>query len=121
MKIKLALLDSDQNYLNRIVTAFNIKYADKLEIYSFTKLESAMAALEPSRIDVLVASDTFVVESSALPKRCQLAYFVESADVDSVNDQAGHLQIPEGGPDLPADPQHLFRVRRERLRAEAGG
>ena len=44
MKIKLALLDSDQNYLNRIVTAFNIKYADKLEIYSFTKLESAMAA-----------------------------------------------------------------------------
>ena len=26
MKIKLALLDSDQNYLNRIVTAFNIKY-----------------------------------------------------------------------------------------------
>ena len=79
MKIKLALLDSDQNYLNRIVTAFNIKYADKLEIYSFTKLESAMAALEPSRIDVLVASDTFVVESSALPKRCQLAYFVESA------------------------------------------
>lgn len=87
MKIKLALLDSDQNYLNRIVTAFNIKYADKLEIYSFTKLESAMAALEPSRIDVLVASDTFVVESSALPKRCQLAYFVESADVDSVNDQ----------------------------------
>lgn len=73
MKIKLALLDSDQNYLNRIVTAFNIKYADKLEIYSFTKLESAMAALEPSRIDVLVASDTFVVESSALPKRCQLA------------------------------------------------
>ena len=77
MKIKLALLDSDQNYLNRIVTAFNIKYADKLEIYSFTKLESAMAALEPSRIDVLVASDTFVVESSALPKRCQLAYFVD--------------------------------------------
>lgn len=29
MKIKLALLDSDQNYLNRIVTAFNIKYADQ--------------------------------------------------------------------------------------------
>ena len=45
MKIKLALLDSDQNYLNRIVTAFNIKYADKLEIYSFTKLESAMAEM----------------------------------------------------------------------------
>ena len=86
MKIKLALLDSDQNYLNRIVTAFNIKYADKLEIYSFTKLESAMAALEPSRIDVLVASDTFVVESSAA-EAVSAGLFCESADVDSVNDQ----------------------------------
>lgn len=39
MKIKLALLDNDQNYLNRIVSVFNIRYADKLEIYSFTKIE----------------------------------------------------------------------------------
>ena len=45
MKIKLALLDSDVNYLNRIVNAFNTKYAEKFEIYSFTKYENAIAEL----------------------------------------------------------------------------
>lgn len=87
MKIKLALLDSDSNYLNRIVSAFNIKYADKLEIYSFTKIENAVLALDSSRIDVFVASETFEVDINAIPKRCAFAYFVESADVDSVNNQ----------------------------------
>ena len=87
MKIKLALLDNDQNYLNRIVAAFNVKYADKLEIYSFTRLDSAISSLESARIDVLVASDSFEVDTDALPKRCGFAYFVESPDIESVNNQ----------------------------------
>ena len=87
MKIKLALLESDQNYLNRIVSAFNTKYSDKLEIYSFTKVESAIPALESSRIDVFVASDAFDIDITVLPKRCGFAYFVDSSDVDSVNNQ----------------------------------
>lgn len=87
MKIKLALLDNDQNYLNRIVSVFNIRYADKLEIYSFTKLESALSALESTRIDVFVSSIAFDVNTAVLPKRCGFAYFVDSADIDSVNNQ----------------------------------
>ena len=87
MKIKLALLDNDQNYLNRIVSVFNIRYADKLEIYSFTKIESALSALESTRIDVFVSSVAFDVNTAALPKRCGFAYFVDSADIDSVNNQ----------------------------------
>ncbi len=87
MKIKLALLDYDQNYLDRIVSVFNTKYADKLEIYSFTKPENALSVLESSRIDVLIASDAFEVDTTTLPKRCGFAYFVDSANVDSVNNQ----------------------------------
>ena len=33
MRIKLAILEKDQRYLNRIVAAFETKYADKFEIY----------------------------------------------------------------------------------------
>ena len=36
MKIKVALLDKDKEYLNRLTGVFNTKYADKLEVYSFT-------------------------------------------------------------------------------------
>lgn len=87
MKIKLALLDQDQNYLNRIVSAFSIKYADKFEIYSFTSCETAIAIIDKARIDVLVASDAFDLDLSLLPKRCGFAYFVNSPDVDTYKDQ----------------------------------
>ena len=36
MKIKLAMLESDSSYLRRVVPMFNSKYAEELEIYSFT-------------------------------------------------------------------------------------
>lgn len=87
MRIKLAILDNDQNYLNRIVTVFNTKYSDKFEIYSFTDQNIALSTLESARIDVLVASDSFTIDAGALPRKCGFAYFVDSADVDQVNDQ----------------------------------
>lgn len=87
MRIKLAILEKDQSYLNRIVTAFSTKYADKFEIYSFTDQAIALSTLDSRRIDVLVASDAFEIDVTALPKRCGFAYFVDSIDVDTVNDQ----------------------------------
>lgn len=87
MRIKLAILEKDQSYLNRIVTAFSTKYADKFEIYSFTDQAIALSTLDSSRIDVFVASDAFEIDVTALPKRCGFAYFVDSVDVDTVNEQ----------------------------------
>lgn len=88
MRIKLAILEKDQNYLSRIVAAFNMKYADKFEIYSFTDPDVAMATLESVKIDVLVASEIFEIDVSKLPKRCGFAYFVDSADVEMINGQS---------------------------------
>lgn len=87
MKIKLAILEKDQNYLNRIVSIFGTKYADKFQIYSFTDLEVAFSTLETAKIEVIVASDSFEIDITKLPKRCGFAYFVDSADVDTLNGQ----------------------------------
>ena len=87
MKIKLAILEKDISYLNRIVSAFSTKYADKFEIYSFTDLNVAMESLETAKIDVLVANDAFEIDVADIPKRCGFAYFVDSADIDTENDQ----------------------------------
>ena len=58
MKIRLAILEKDPSYLNRIVTAFSAKYSDNLEIYSFTNQELALSAAEgiAGLEDVLVFS-----------------------------------------------------------------
>lgn len=87
MKIKLALIDKDSNYLSRIVTAFNIRYAEKLEIYSFTEPNAALQTISDKAIDVLIASDQFDIDIGALPKNCGFAYFVDSAGIDTVKDK----------------------------------
>lgn len=87
MKIKLAILESDEGYLRRIVSVFSTKYADKFEIYSFTDKETALAALNPSKIDVFVANESFEIDFTKIPKRCGFAYFVDSADIDLLNNQ----------------------------------
>lgn len=87
MRIKLAILENDQSYLNRIVSVFNTKYSDKFEIYSFTDITIALDILESSRIDVFVANDSFDIDVSSLPARCGFAYFVDSSDIDMVREQ----------------------------------
>lgn len=87
MKIKLAILESDRVYLNRIVNVFGAKCADKFEIYSFTDMDAALSTLESAKIEVLIASDAFEVDVSKLPKRCGFAYFVDSADIETFNGQ----------------------------------
>ena len=51
MKIKVAILESDIGYLNRIVSVFSTKYSDKLELYSFTEQDFAFASVEKSKIN----------------------------------------------------------------------
>lgn len=87
MKIKLAILEKDKSYLNRIVTAFNTKYADKFTIYTFTDSTVALSSINDSRVDVLIASDVFDIDAESLPMRCGFAYLVDSADVVTFNEQ----------------------------------
>lgn len=87
MKIKLAILEKDASYLNRFINVFSTKYAEKMEIYSFTDKEVALNALSENRIDVFIASDVFEIDAAALPKKCSFAYFVDSPDVESVDEQ----------------------------------
>lgn len=87
MKIKLAILDNDQAYMNRIISVFSTKFSDKLEIYSFTSLDVALATIKHSAINVFVASDTFNFDVSKLPSRCGFAYLVESENIETVKDQ----------------------------------
>lgn len=87
MKIKLALLDKDINYLNRIVTMCNVRYADKLEIYSFTDQASAFQTISTKPVDLLIASDQFEIEDGTIPANCGFAYFVESNSIETLRNK----------------------------------
>lgn len=83
MKIRLAILENDEFYLNRITTVINTKYTDKLELCSFTTEEDAYAMLAEQRIDVFLASDMFEIDTQKIPARCGFAYLVDSVDIQS--------------------------------------
>ncbi|MEE0059619.1 MAG: chromosome partitioning protein ParA [Acutalibacteraceae bacterium] len=87
MKLKLAILEKDTSYLNRIVAAFSARYYEKLEIYSFTDSDVALSNLGPNRIDVLLANDFFDIDTSKIPVRCGFAYLVDSQGIDTVREQ----------------------------------
>ncbi len=87
MKIKLAILENDKIYLQRIVASFNMKYSDKLEIYSFTDPEIAISALTNNKIEVLLVNEAIEIDAMRLPTRCALAYLVDSADIESVRNE----------------------------------
>ncbi len=87
MKIKLAILDHDKNYIERLVTALNAKFEDKFELYSFTDLSLALPALESARVDLFLAEDIFEIAEKDIPQRCGFAYLVTGAGIDTLNGQ----------------------------------
>ncbi len=96
MKIKLAMLDSNSDYLFRVGAMFNSRFADKLEIYSFTDQEAAIQGLEEKKIDVFLASTSFALDQDRIPKRCGFAYLVDSTDISSVDGKRTVCKFQKG-------------------------
>ena len=87
MKIKVAILDENVSYLNRLAAAFASRFAEKLEVYSFSNQESALTSLQNNRIDVFLSSDRFDIDYNRLPKRCGFSYLVDSAGIESFKEK----------------------------------
>ena len=96
MKIKLAILESDSAYLRRVVAMFNTKYAEELEIYSFTDVDAATSCLEEKKIDVFLSSDNFKIDFTQIPKRCGFAYLVESLDINMIDSHKAICKFQKG-------------------------
>ena len=87
MRIRLAVLDSDKNYLSRLSTVFMNKYADKIEFYSFTDEKMAVDNVNTGRIDVFLANENYSINTEYLSPECGFAYIVESPDIEEVHNQ----------------------------------
>lgn len=96
MKIKLLILENDNGYLSRVVTMFNNKFANELEIYSYTDKESAIQCLESKKVDFFLASDAFRNDISGLSMKCGFAYLVDSLDIDRVDQHKAICKYQKG-------------------------
>lgn len=87
MKIRIAILEQDKNYLQRLLSAFETKYEDKVEMYSFTEEALALDAVRNNRISVLLVSDKFVVNKKMIPDKCGFAYLVDTPETEVENNE----------------------------------
>lgn len=78
MKIKVLILESDSNYLQRISALLSTKYYEELDIYSFDNYEKALVGLKENDADVFLASENFNVVRKNVPGKCAFAYLSES-------------------------------------------
>ena len=84
MKIKIAVLDQDKNYLERIMTVFNNRYVSETEIYLFTEINDALESLRQNRIQVFLANESFKISISSIPDYCAFAYLTEGIGINSL-------------------------------------
>ena len=87
MRIRIAILDKDQNYLNRLSEALGGKYPNKFQIYSFTDKNIAVDNLKNLKIDVLITDESFELDFSSISQKMGFAYLVEANDLESYKGQ----------------------------------
>lgn len=85
MRIRLAVLEKDQNYASRLIRYFTTYYINKIEAFAFSDLEAFQESLQQFKIDVLLASPELVPEGTKFPKTIIMAYLSESTQIQSIN------------------------------------
>ena len=87
MKIKVAVLDKDVAYLKGFLTAFGMRFSERIELRSYTDKDLALKDIETSQVDVVLVSDEFNLDPSEIHAKCGFAYFVSGTGVESINGQ----------------------------------
>ena len=85
MRIRISILEKDENYLKKLITALNMRYSDKMEIQAFDDVQKALENAKVSRPELFVLSSSLEVDLNALPIECTPVYFSDSNDIDSIH------------------------------------
>lgn len=83
MKFKVAVIDQDGIYLERIAKVFSEKYADKLDIFSYSNMEAYQKGEESNRFDLVLFAEGIIAPQD-IPQNVHAAYFVGQNDIDKI-------------------------------------
>lgn len=84
MRIKVVILDQDENYKNRLINNFQIKYADKLELYTFSVNEHLYENLSASKADIVLLDAEMNISVNDIPKDQIVVYLSKTMDIEEL-------------------------------------
>lgn len=85
MRIKLAIVDQDENYVRRLVNNLQINYSDKIEPYYFSSFSYFTDFISENILHVVLFSEELEIEQSMLSDRMSSAFLVSSKNIEEVN------------------------------------
>lgn len=86
MKVKIGIIENDVLYLDRLIQSFSNKYAEKIEFFSYTKVDSFLEDYQQKRFDIVLLSSDFTVPEEITNSQMGYGYLVNQNDIDSVNE-----------------------------------
>ncbi len=90
MKIRLAIIDSDENYVRRLVSNFQLNYAERIEPYAFSDYEMFEGFCQNNIVHVILVSEKLSARDWAVPERAAFAWLVSD---NAVREWEGHPAV----------------------------
>lgn len=85
LKVRMAVLDSDKVYLERMGRYLLDYYADRIETHMFSERKEALEAVNEERYDILLISSDFASEDDLHENRFHTVILADTADISEYN------------------------------------
>lgn len=87
MKIKLAIIDKNIEYVEKITSKLLYEYSDNLELYSITEVDALREVIDREKIDIVLVSNEFDINLLSIPKKCVSVYLVDKDGIEYFNEK----------------------------------
>lgn len=88
MKIRVAILEQDQNYQNRLLVALRERYFNKLEVYPCNTAADVLGVIEAHGIKVFAVNKMIDFDLSVIPEECAVVFLTELKTDENVKGYA---------------------------------
>jgi len=82
MKIRLAVIDNDENYVKRFISNLQVNYAEKVEPYFFSDYGLFLDFYRDNIVQVILVDEGMAVEPDKIPEDAAFAWLVSSNAVE---------------------------------------
>ena len=81
MQIRVAILDQDQNYQNRVLVALRERFSKKLQVFPCNSTEDVLSVIESHEVKVFAINKMINYDISQIPEECAVVYLSELKSV----------------------------------------
>lgn len=85
MKIRVAIVDSDTKFVNRLAKVFQQKYADKISLSVFSNKDTMYQGISESQAKLVLFEQSEGIEENKLPDGVIAGYLGTVPDADEIN------------------------------------